>query len=311
MDLKERLTAPLVRRWAWVGTVLRVQERFSELHGSQLAAAITLSAFLSIFPLLLAAIGIIGFFSRNVVADLPGEVIERLGLSGKAAETITSTIGTAERSRRAASVIGLAGLLLSGLGMVNALQTAFDSVWQVSGRGLKDKLFGLGWLGGATVLLLASFAVTTLAPKLPGPATPAVVLATLVVDLALWLWTFKVLTNRQLGWKALLPGALFGTVGLEVLKIVGGVFVPKAVASSSALYGALGVVFALLAWLLFFGRLAVYSVVLNVVCWEQRHGTTTAEIELPRVPSEGPISTTRAGEAQELNPVNGGDTPTQ
>ena len=40
-----------------------------------------------------------------------------------------------------------------------------------------------------------------------------------------------------------------GAIGLEVLKLVGTVYVPRAVASSSALYGSLGVVFAILAWL--------------------------------------------------------------
>ena len=38
-------------------------------------------------------------------------------------------------------------------------------------------------------------------------------------------------------------------VGIEVLKLVGGIYVPRAVASSSALYGSIGIVFAILAWL--------------------------------------------------------------
>ena len=59
-------------------------------------------------------------------------------------------------------------------------------------------------------------------------------------------------------------------VGLEILKVVGAYYVPKAVASSSALYGSLGVIFALLAWLLIFGRLVVYSAVLNVVRYERK-----------------------------------------
>jgi membrane protein len=299
MDLKERLVRPLAERWPWVATAVRVQERFSEVHGSQLAAAITLSSFLSIFPLLLVAIGVLGFFSRGV-SDLPGKFIEQLGLTGRAADTLTSAIETAERSRKTASVVGLGGLLLSGLSLVNALQTAFDSAWQVSGRGLKDKLYGLGWLLGASLILMGSFAVTAFLRSLPGPVTPLVLAATLFVDAALWLWTFKVLTNRQVGLKPLLPGAVLGAVGLEVLKTVGGIYVPGAVASSSALYGTLGVVFAILAWLLFFGRLAVYSVVLNVVCWERSHGTTTTEIELPRVPRDIPVGATRAGEAQEV-----------
>ncbi|MBW3667787.1 MAG: YihY/virulence factor BrkB family protein [Actinobacteria bacterium] len=292
----ERVLAPLARRWAWVGTVGRVQQRFSDVHGGSLASSVTLAAFLSLFPLLLALIGILGFFSARA-ADLPAEVIGRLGLTGEAADAVVSAMEVAEGSRRTATVLGVLGLLWSGLGLVGALQQAFNSVWQVPGRGLKGKLYGLLWLGGAVVIMVASFGAAALLRLLPGPAAPAVLVGALAVDVALWLWTLHTLCHRDVGWKALLPGAVLGAVGLELLKVVGAIYVPMAVAGSSALYGSIGVVFALLAWLLFFGRLVVYAAVLNVVRWEEDHGTVTAEIELPRVPGAVPINATRSGEA--------------
>jgi uncharacterized BrkB/YihY/UPF0761 family membrane protein len=48
-----------------------------------------------------------------------------------------------------------------------------------------------------------------------------------------------------------------------VLKVLGAYVVPRYVASSSELYGALGAVFALLLWLLVFGRLVVYIAVIE------------------------------------------------
>ncbi|HKY75693.1 MAG TPA: YhjD/YihY/BrkB family envelope integrity protein, partial [Acidimicrobiia bacterium] len=86
------------------------------------------------------------------------------------------------------------------------------------------------------------------------------------------------------------PGALLGAIGLEILKVVGAYYVPKAVASSSQLYGSLGIVFAVLAWLLIFGRLIVYSAVLNVVRYEQSQGTIRAIIEAPPVPDVRPVA---------------------
>lgn len=63
--------------------------------------------------------------------------------------------------------------------------------------------------------------------------------------------------------------------------MVGGIYVPRAVSNSSQLYGTLGVVFAVLAWFLFFGRLILYSSVLNVVLHEKRVGTVRSVIDVP------------------------------
>lgn len=279
--------------------MLRVQDRFAEIHGTYLAAAVTLTSFLSIFPLLLVAVAVVGFISKGA-DDLPNEVITSLGLTGDAATAVVSAIEQAEKSRRVASVVGLAGLLWAGLGVVAALQYALDSVWQVTGRGLRDKVYGLAWLVGAGLILVASAAITVLLNFIPGPAAPLALAGALLVNVALWMWTLRVLPNRSLPWRALVPGAVAGGVGLEVLKVVGAVYVPRAVASSSALYGSIGVVFAVLAWLLVFGRLVVYAAVLNVVRWEEDNGTVSVEIELPKLPGQVPVTATRAGEAGEV-----------
>lgn len=295
--MKERILGSLAERWPWVRTAMRVQDRFSELHGTCLASAVTLAAFVSLFPLLLAVIGVVGVLSVNAT-NLAGDVITRLGLSGEAATALRSAIRTAESTGRAASVVGVLGLLWTGLGLVAALQFTFDSVWQVSGRGLRDKLYGLLWLAGASVVFVASFVVTALLRLLPGPARVPGIALGLAVDIAVMMWTFRALTNRDVGWRALLSGAILGGVGLEVLKVAGGIYVPMLVRSSSALYGSIGVVFAILAWLLILGKVVVYAAVLNVVRWEEDHGTVTAEIELPRIPNAVPVMATRAGEEQ-------------
>jgi membrane protein len=290
----------LGERWKWFGTVLAIQKRYSELNGNYLASSVTLSSFLSLFPLLLFAIAVLGF----IAADSPNlgpDVVSELGLDegDEAANTIITAIDTAKNSRQAASIIGIVGLLWSGLGLVAAFQYAINASWQVKGRGWRDKLSGLLWLGGATLLFLTSFATSTVIHWLPGFLAPLTTLAGLSVNFGLWLWTFKVLGTRDVGWKALVPGAVVGALGFEILKAVGAFYVPRAVASASALYGTLGVVFAILAWLLFFGRLVVYAAVTNVVRWEEDHGTVTLQMEVPRVDPETtqqPVDVTRAGE---------------
>lgn len=286
-------------RFTLVRVVAAVQARFGELKGGYLAGAVTLAAFVSIFPLMLVAVAVFGFFSHGR-PDVTGRVLDALAIptGGEAARTITEAIRTAEDSRKAASIIGLLGLLWSSLGLVNALQYAYDSVWQVTGRGIRDRGIGLLWLVGSGTLFIGSFALTAAVQFLPGWLAPLEIVLALGLGFGMFLWASKLLPNRDIGWRPLVPGAVLGAVGFEVLKVLGGIYVPRAVASSSALYGSLGVVFAILAWLFFFGRLIVYSAVLNVVLWERSHGTVTIDLEVPSLPGREPKDEgTRSGEA--------------
>jgi membrane protein len=272
------------------------QGRFGEIQGGYLAGAITLAAFLSIFPLMLVAVALLGFFSLGH-PDVTSRVLDVLAIPshGEAATTVREAIDTAEQSRRAASIIGVAGLLWSGLGLVAALQYAYDSVWQVNGRGWRDKAVGSLWLVGAAVLFVASFALTAAVQFLPAFLAPLEIIVALAIGTVLFLWADKMLPNREIGWRPLLPGAILGGIGFELLKVLGGIYLPRAVASSSALYGSIGVVFAILAWLFFFGRLIVYSTVLNVVLWERSHGTVTIALDVPALPGREEDEATRGG----------------
>lgn len=298
VDAVKRAWHRLEDRFTVVAVAAAVQARFGELNGGYLAGAVTLASFLSIFPLILVAVAVLGFFSADD-PDITRQVLDGLAIPerGEAADAVRSAIETAEASRKTASIVGVAGLLWSGLGLVAALQYALDSVWQVKGRGIRDKGVGLLWLAGGGFLFLASFSLTAAVQFLPGVLAPLQLLLAVGLSVVMFLWTMKVLPNRDVGWRPLVPGAALGAVGFEVLKLIGGIYVPRAVSSSSALYGSIGVVFALLAWLFFFGRLVVYSSVLNVVLWERAHGTQTVEVQVPALPGREPEEATRSGEA--------------
>lgn len=290
-------------RWSWLDAILRVTERFGAIGGGPLSSSVALATFVSLFPLLLVLIAVVGFVSS---AD-PGfafRLIGDLGLHGDAARTLRDALKTAEGTRQAASVVGLVGLLWSGLGVAGSLQAAINAAWQVQGRGLVDKIVALRWLLGAGVLFLATAGLGVLLRWVPGPAKPLTVLAGLVLTAALFAWTYSSLGNSKVRWRAHMPGALLAATGFEILKAVGAIYVPRTLASSSAMYGSLGVVFVVLAWLLLCGRLIVYGAVLNVVRYEDAAGTVTAAIEVPYIAGEVPLTTTRGGAVDEqLSPV--------
>jgi membrane protein len=279
-----------------LGRILEVQQRYSELRGNNVAAAVAFQAFVSLFPLMLVIVSAVGFFSHHSGTDVAARIVGNLGLTGEAADIVRAAVENAEESRAVTGPIGLIGLLWSGLGLVNALQFAYNQVWQVEERGMKDKAVGVGWLVGAAVIFIGASALTTVLRWLPGVLAPLGVAVGLLVNFALWLWTSKVLPNREVGWRPLIPGAIFGAFGMEVLKVLGGIYVPRAVANSSELYGTLGVVFAVLAWLLIFGRLIIYSAVLDVVLHERRAGTVRAVVEVPAQSNVEPADdVTRSG----------------
>jgi membrane protein len=281
-------------RWPWLDGVLAVSDRFGAIGGGPLSSSIALAAFVSLFPLLLVIIAVLGFMSAGD-GDFASDLVRELGLRGPAAETVLDAISSAEGSRQAASIVGLAGLLWSGLGVVGSLQTALNAAWQVKGRGLADRVVAVRWLLGAGALFLATAALGPLLALAPGPLKPLAILLGLALTGTLFLWTYTSLGNVPVGWRVHLPGAALVAVGFEVLKAIGSVYVPQVVASSSALYGSLGVVFAVLAWLLVYGRLIVYGAVLNVLRYEHSVGTVTVDLEVPRIDGEVPLTATRGG----------------
>ncbi len=285
-------------RFGWLDTAMAINDRFGAIGGGPRSASIGLSAFLSLFPLLLVIIAVVGFLASGD-AEFATRLVGELGLEGEAAETFTASVQTAEGSRRAASIVGFGGLIFSSLGVVAALQAAVNAAWQTVGRGLIDKLVGLGWLAGAGTLFLASTAAGPLMRLLPGPAIVAGSLLSIAVTTAILIWAYSFLGNQPVSRSAHLPGALVAAVGFEILKLVASFYVPRVVASSSALYGSIGVVFAVLTWLMLYARLFVYGAVINVHLWERERGTVTVDLEAPRMEGHVPLTATRGGAVEE------------
>lgn len=285
-------------RWPWLDRLLTVNERFGAISGGPLSSSITLATFLSLFPLLLVLISVVGFVSSGD-AGFTQELIGELGLQGEAADVVEQAIATAEESRRAASIIGLVGLLWAGLGVVGAIQAALNAAWQVTGRGLVDRLVALRWLIGAGSLFLLTAGLGTLIGRLPGPLVALNLLVGGALTTVLFLWTYSTLGNSSVGWRVHVPGALVVAVGFELLKVVGSVYVPRAIAGSSALYGSIGIVFAILAWLALYARLIVHGAVLNVLRYESSAGTVTVELEAPRIDGKVPLTANRGGAVEE------------
>jgi YihY family inner membrane protein len=240
-------------------------ERYQALNGRASAAAVTLYGFLALFALCVLAVAVVGIVATGN-DDIAEDIVSWLGVHGDAAKMVTDAVNTAAHSAKVASVVGIVGLLWTGSSFAVAVAGAFDTAWGVSPRGWRTRIVGLGWLLGGGLLLVAGSFVTAGLSHFPVLVTPLVLLASLVVDTLLWVWTSWLLPNREApGVRRMLPAAIVGAIGLEALKIAGAYLVPEMVDRSSAVYGTLGSVFALLAWLWVLGRLVVLVSVIETL----------------------------------------------
>ena len=253
-----------------------LQRRYNAIGGPTLAGGVTLYGFLALFALLVLGVAVLGLLSADnshLAEDIAGE----LGLTGQAARTITDAVNAAQSSRRLATVIGVIGIVWLGTSLALVVANAFDAAWRISGRGIRDRLWGLLWLLGSAVLLGAAGIATAGWNLLPTAFAPLVVAISLAANGALWMWTSWILPNRSVSFRALVVPAALAAVALEVLKVVGAYVVPRYVAQSSELYGTIGIVFAILLWLLILGRVVVYIAVIEA--WRVERAEPTPMLE--------------------------------
>jgi membrane protein len=256
------------QRHSWVSFSVAVQRRFGAERGANLAAAISMRAFVSLFPVLVLAIAFVGFLGGDP-RQIADDIVRELGLSGRAADTITDAVKTAQHTKVAGSVIGIIGLLWAGTGLAASLTATWNQVWRIPGGGVRGRTLGFAWLlGGLVLFALAVFGLSLVGGS--GALPEIGIVAGVLVNTLGFLWTAWVLPTRRLSFREMLPAAIVGGVCLEVLKIVGTFVIPRIVSRSSELYGTIGAVFALLVWFLVIGRVVVYVALIEHVAWLRR-----------------------------------------
>ncbi len=279
--LEERLS-----RVPIIGTAMAVQKRYGLDAADQLAAAIGFFAFLSLIPLLLLTIAVLGFVvtdpaQQTELALSLTEAIPGFGSTTTRGDEVTAVgelLDAAVEQRGAITGIGLITLALTGLKVINAAMTASTVVLRAElPSGPRAKLRQILAVVGLGALALAAVAGSGLAGADEVlPAAAAVVLGlvvSFVFDLALFLGAYRLLAPTSgLGVRDLVPGAMLGAVGWTVLKVAGATYVGRQIESANALYGTLGSVIGLLILLYLAGRLYLYGAELTAVLAERRLG---------------------------------------
>jgi YihY family inner membrane protein len=251
-----------------VSFVAAVVKKFGEDQAGQLAALIAYYGFVSLFPLLLVLVTILGFVLHGDHAEQQRILDGALGQFPIISDQLKlhSLTGSG-----AGLAIGVLGSLLAGLGITGATQNAFNRIWHVPFKQRPDWLHSrLRGLGMLTLLGTMSIVSTTAAGFVgasshSAPKVIAGVLVAFGLNLALFMTAFKLLTAVKLSWRELAPGVVVAAVFWQALQNLGGVYVSHELKHTGPLYGVFALVLGLLAWLYLGAQLTLLAAEVNVV----------------------------------------------
>jgi YihY family inner membrane protein len=268
----------LQQRWSWVGLPIAVVYKFLDDQGGYLAALIAYYGFLSLFPLLLFAVTILGFVLHHdprLQAKIVDSALSNFPIVG---QQIRGDLHGYHGSVPAL-VFGLLGSLYGGLGVAQAGQNAMNQVWAVPRHNrpnpLRSRLRSLRLLlliGGGVLVTTGLSALSSgaqeLAHGLAGVGLGIKILSlagSVLVNLALFVLAFRVLTVEPLSVRDVFVGAAVAAVLWQILQTLGTYYLLHKVSGSTEVYGTFGLVLGILAWIYFESLIVVFCAELNVV----------------------------------------------
>jgi YihY family inner membrane protein len=300
MGLMDRLHE--IDRWQQSGRrtsfIAAVIKKFGDDQGGQLAALIAYYGFVSLFPLLLVLVTVLGF----VLQGDPGEQQRILNGALGQFPIVSSELKLHSLTGSGLGLaIGVLGSLLAGMGITGATQNAFNRIWGVPFKDRPNFVFAhLRGLGMLALLGTLSVLSTTVAGFVGSTSHAALdVIAGIVLafalNLALFMTAFKLLTAVDVTWRELLPGVVVAALFWQLLQHLGGYYIDHELKRTGPLYGVFALVLGLLAWLYLGAQLTILAAEINVVkvkrLWprsffseplleaDRRALTTSAEVE--------------------------------
>jgi YihY family inner membrane protein len=254
------------QRHPWLGFPIAVVYKYVEDQGGYLAALLTYYGFLSLFPLLLLGVTILGFLLEGnpaLQAKILNSALREIPVLG---DELRHNLHTVHGSVRAL----VTGLLIALYGVLNgstAAQSALDRIWGVPRYRRPDPFTAR--VRGVVLLLVLGIGVlaTTVVSELPSGGVLAVLtaVAAVSVNTGIILAAFKLLTVRPVGLADIWVGAVAASIAWQVLQTVGAYYIRHEVVGASQVYGVFGIVFGLMAWIYLSAVVVLVAAEINAV----------------------------------------------
>jgi len=255
----------------------RVKWGEQKYHGSSaeyLQRRLTGLDFINEGMLFAAALLLCGIPFFIVVSALAGksagaDIGKRMGLDRQAAAVFGQLF--ASPSATSAAVVGTTSMVVfvvGGIAVASTLQALYERVFDVPHRGVKGLPRQLVWLG---VVLGTGILGAGLAGPAVRHASPVVYAAAAAVWFTgFWWFTLWWLLAGRVSWRRLLPCAVATGVFWLGMEVVFSLFISGMVISEDKEYGPIGIVSALMAFLIAIGVVIILGAVVGLV-WQERN----------------------------------------
>jgi membrane protein len=218
--------------------------RFVKINGRDRILSLGGQAFTAVVPAIIVVASVSS--NPNVLGD---RLIERLGVTGSAADAVRALLAQPDNSADTVTLLGLFILFLSILSFMRALQRTYEAAWELPPAGLRGTLHGLSSAALFAGLLVVLGLLGTLSRSIP--AGPVITLPLKVLAAAvLWVQLQRMLLSRRVSRRDLRPGAVIAGVTQVVTSLYAATYLPHLVTVDAERYGVIGVTFALLTWLI-------------------------------------------------------------
>ncbi len=280
MSLKDDVTAKIEevrQRRPFVDHLVRTVGHYGSSQGSLQAGAVTYFAFLSFFPILALAVFVVGQIARiypaanHQLVQAIDQVLPGMVGSGQGQISLSSV----QSFSGWAGLIGLLGVMYSGLGWLSAMRESLEVVFELPAKEQPNFIIGklrdlvtLAVVGITLLVAVAiSGAVIGFSDKILGAVglgtslSPLLLVLSVVIGLAantlLFFVMFKLLVEPHAPKRSLWSGALLGAVGFEVLKQLSGYLIAST--KQQPAFQAFGIALILVVWINYFSRVVLYA----------------------------------------------------
>ena len=236
---------------------------------------------LCFFPFLIVANALAG---RSAASGLA----RHLGLNQQAAADVGALFTSSAATSSAVTGTAWVFFILGGIAAAAAIQELYERAFELDRRGARDMLRGLIWLAALVgCSVLAGWA----GPGLRGAGGPVLLAVIgLVVFTGFWWFTIWFLLAGRISWRDLFPAAVATAVFWLGMEAVFSVFFSSTVISDDKKYGPIGVVFALMSWLIAIGVVIILGAVVGIV-WQERNLSFRAALKKLRRDRSAPRTT--------------------